>query len=35
MEEAGRHVRKGSKALWILGPVTRKVKDPDADAAAG
>lgn len=34
-EEGGRHVTKGSKAVWIVGPVTRRVKDSEAVAAAG
>ncbi|ABK77376.1 hypothetical protein CENSYa_0743 [Cenarchaeum symbiosum A] len=28
-QQAGRHVKRGSKAIYILGPVTRKVRDAD------
>ena len=30
-QEVGRHVRKGSKALYILAPSTRKIREQDAD----
>ena len=30
-QDAGRHVRKGSKAFYILGPNTKKVPDTDQD----
>ncbi len=30
----GRNVRKGEKAIWILAPMTRKVRDDDALATA-
>jgi hypothetical protein len=34
-QEVGRHVLKGSKAVWILGPVTRKVRDAEAPTDPG
>ena len=30
-KEAGRKVKKGSKALWILGPCLKTIKDKDDD----
>ncbi len=30
-QEVGRQVRKGAKAIYILGPVTRKITETDAD----
>lgn len=30
-EEAGRHVKRGSKAVWILAPSTKKVTDDDGN----
>ena len=32
-EKYKRRVRKGEKAIWILAPVTRKIRDTDADGA--
>ena len=34
-QEVGRHVRKGSKALYILAPSTRKIREQDADDGRG
>ena len=30
-KQAGRHVKKGSKAFYILGPTVKKIKDTDAE----
>lgn len=29
MENLERHVRKGEKAIWILAPITRKIREED------